>query len=94
MAFAIGRTDASQTEAEDRGDEGSQPANALQKPVQPSAALAAVVGPDLAAADRRGQQGLGLHTRAQFAEPGQPPRNPGRVAETPARVRQGQGDHV
>ena len=56
---------------EDRGDEGGRGPG--ERAAKARAALSGVgrrSGPGLAAADRRGQQGLGLHPRAQFAEPG------------------------
>jgi hypothetical protein len=46
-----------------------------------------------AAARRGGPQGLGIHPRAQSAEPGEPPRNP-RRRQAPPDLRQGQGDDV
>ena len=48
-------------------------ANALQKPLQPSEELAAVVGSGPAAAGAGGEQDVGVHPLAQPAEPGEPP---------------------
>ena len=57
---------------------GNDKSNALQKPLQPSKELAAVVGPESPAPRHGREQGLGLHQGPQPAEPGKPPRDPGR----------------
>src|SRR4051794_28452858 len=68
-------------------------ANALQRPLQPSEALAAVVGPGPLPRGEVVSKVVGLHQVPQPAEPGEPPRDPGR-RQAQERLRQGQGDHV
>jgi hypothetical protein len=65
--------------------------NALQKPLQPSEELAAVVG--TSPLPLGGEQNLGVHPLAQPAEPGEPPRDPG-GRQAHESLRHGQGDHV
>ena len=72
---------------------GGKRANALQKPLQPSKELAAVAGSEPLGACRGGEPGLGVHQAAPAAEPGEPPRDPGR-RQAGGSVRHEQGHHV
>ena len=67
--------------------------NALQKPLQPSQELAAVVGPGALSRAEAVSKVWGYIRAHNLQNPAEPPRDPGR-RQAQQGVRQGQGDHV
>ena len=72
---------------------GGGKSNALQKPLQPSQELAAVVGPGALSRAEVVSKVWGYIRAHKLQNPAEPPRDPGR-RQAQQGVRQGQGDHV